>query len=90
MKKCVLVVDDDPFIRMDVVDIVAAASFETVEASSADEAIVKLEVNSAIAIMLTDIEMPGSMNGIKLAFSVRDRWPPIVIVVLSGTAFAEG
>lgn len=84
MKKCVLVVEDDPLLRMDVVDIVESAGFETIEAASADEAILKLEAHPAIAHLLTDIEMPGSMNGMDLAFVVRDRWPPIAIVVMSG------
>lgn len=69
---------------MDAVDIVESAGYDAIEAASADEAIAKLEAIPAIAIIVTDVEMPGSMNGIKLAFIVRDRWPPVHIVVLSG------
>lgn len=84
MKKCVLVVEDEPFIRMDTVDIVERAGFDVLEAANADEAIRLLERNPAIAIVLTDVEMPGTMNGIRLAQVVRDRWPPIHLIVVSG------
>lgn len=76
MNKCVLVVEDDALLRMDAVDIVEGAGFEAIEAASADEAILNLESYPAIAYVLTDIEMPGSMNGMALTFAVRDRWPP--------------
>lgn len=83
-KTCVLVVEDDPLILMDTVDIVESAGFLVVQACSADEAIARLEANPAIRIVLTDVEMPGSMNGIKLAHTVRERWPPTAIIVMSG------
>ena len=61
------------------------------EASNADEAIAILEARSDIHIVFTDIQMPGSMDGLKLAWFVRDRWPPIKLVVTSRrVAFAEG
>lgn len=84
MKRCVLVVEDDPFIRMDTVHTIETAGFEVIEAACADEALVKLGANSSIEIMITDIEMPGSMDGVGLAFAVRARWPPIQIIVVSG------
>ncbi|TCR63088.1 response regulator [Bosea sp. BK604] len=84
MKISVLVVEDDAFIRMDAVEIVQSAGYEVFEAANADEAIVRLEQYPAIAIVLTDVEMPGSMNGIQLAFAIRDRWPPIHVIVVSG------
>lgn len=84
MKPCVLVVEDDVFIRIDTVDMVERAGFDVLEAANADEAIQILEGNSAIAIVLTDIEMPGSMDGIRLAFAIRDRWPPVQLIVVSG------
>jgi CheY-like chemotaxis protein len=43
-----------------------------------------LEARADIAVMFTDIQMPGSMDGLKLAHTVRDRWPPIKILVASG------
>jgi two-component system, response regulator PdtaR len=55
-----------------------------IEAANADEAIDILENRSDIRIVFTDIRMPGSMDGLKLARAVRDRWPPIKIIVTSG------
>ena len=60
------------------------AGFEVVEAASADEAIAILEGRLDITVVFTDIQMPGSMDGLKLAAAVRDRWPPIKIVATSG------
>ncbi|WP_310154571.1 response regulator [Bosea sp. BE125] len=80
----VLVVEDEPLVRMDAVDIVEEAGFIAVEAANADEAIHILETNPDIRIVFTDIDMPGSMDGIKLAFAVRDRWPPVIIMIASG------
>jgi YesN/AraC family two-component response regulator len=59
---------------------------EAIEAADADEAIRLLESRPDIRIVFTDIDMPGSMNGIRLAAAVRDRWPPIDIIVTSGYA----
>jgi CheY-like chemotaxis protein len=83
-KIAVLVVEDEPIIRMDVVSQLEDAGFDVFEAPDADRAIEILEANSAIRILFTDIDMPGSMDGLKLAAAVRDRWPPIRIVVASG------
>jgi two-component system, response regulator PdtaR len=80
----VLVVEDEAFIRMDVVDMLRAAGFDILEAANADEAILLLESHSNIRLIFTDIDMPGSMNGLKLAAAVRERWPPIRIIATSG------
>jgi CheY-like chemotaxis protein len=80
----VLVVEDEAFIRMDVVDTVRAAGFDVLEAANADEAIRMLERHSNVRLIFTDVDMPGSMNGLKLAAAVRDRWPPIRIIATSG------
>src|SRR5580658_9703668 len=80
----VLIVEDEFLLRMDAVDIIAAAGFEAIEASNADEAIEILEARRDISVVFTDIQMPGSMDGLKLAAAVRDRWPPILIVATSG------
>jgi CheY-like chemotaxis protein len=50
----------------------------------ADEAIEILEARLDITVVFTDIEMPGSMDGLKLAAAIRGRWPPIKIVATSG------
>jgi CheY-like chemotaxis protein len=80
----VLVVEDEPLLRMDAVDMIRQSGFDVVEASNADEAIVLLETRLDIELVFTDIDMPGSMNGIKLAHAVRNRWPPIRIFATSG------
>lgn len=83
-KIAVLVVEDEPITRMDVVEQLVESGFKVFEAPDADRAIKILEANSAIRVLFTDIDMPGSMDGLKLAAAVRDRWPPIRIVVASG------
>jgi len=79
----VLIVEDDQLLRLLTVDIVEDAGFEVLQAVNADEAVAILEARSDIALLLTDIDMPGSMDGVKLAHAVRDRWPPIKIIVVS-------
>ena len=71
----VLVVEDEMVLRMRAVDIVEDAGFTSVEAVNADEAIAILESRSDIDLLFTDIQMPGSMDGLKLAHAVHDRWP---------------
>jgi CheY-like chemotaxis protein len=80
----VLIVEDEFLLRMDAVNMIAAAGFEVVEAANADEAIEILESRRDITVVFTDIQMPGSMDGLKLARAVRGRWPPIKIVATSG------
>lgn len=80
----VLVVEDEPLIRMDIVDQLTDEGYAVFEAGNADDAIALLESHSEIRILFTDIDMPGSMDGMKLAAAVRDRWPPVKIVVTSG------
>jgi CheY-like chemotaxis protein len=84
MVAIVLVVEDEPLLRMVAVDIVESSGFHAVEASNADEAIRILETRTDIRIVFTDIDMPGSMDGLKLAAAVRSKWPPISIIVVSG------
>lgn len=84
-KPCaVLVVEDEAILRLHAVDIVEEAGFTAIEAKNADEAIAILESRSDITLLFTDVHMPGSMDGLKLAHAVRNRWPPVKIVVVSG------
>jgi two-component system, response regulator PdtaR len=83
-KIAVLVVEDEPITRIDVVGQLEEGGFKVFEAPDADRAIKILEANPAIRILFTDVDMPGSMDGLKLAAAVRDRWPPIKIVIASG------
>ena len=80
----VLVVEDEMLLRMRAVDMVEDAGFTSVEAVDADEAVAILESRSDIALMFTDIQMPGSMDGLQLAHTVHKRWPPIKIILVSG------
>ena len=80
----VLVVEDEMLLRLRAVDMVEDAGFTSVEAVDADEAVAILESRSDIALLFTDIQMPGSMDGLKLAHAVYERWPPIKIILVSG------
>jgi CheY-like chemotaxis protein len=80
----VLVVEDDFLIRITAVEMIEAAGFDVVEAANADDAMEILISRLDIAVVFTDIQMPGSMDGLKLAAKIRGRWPPIKIVTTSG------
>src|SRR3954447_26879226 len=80
----VLVVEDEMVLRMRAADIVEDAGFTAIEAVNADEAMGILESRSDIALLFTDIQMPGSMDGLKLAHAVHSRWPGIGIILVSG------
>ena len=80
----VLVVEDEPLLLMNAVSIIEDAGFVVIEATNADEAVGILASRTDIRIVFTDIDMPGSMDGLKLAAAVRGRWPPIEIIVTSG------
>ncbi len=82
--RIVLVVEDEMLLRMRAVDMVEDAGYTSVEAVDADEALVILETRSDIALLFTDIQMPGSMDGLELARAVHARWPPIKIILVSG------
>jgi two-component sensor histidine kinase/DNA-binding response OmpR family regulator len=80
----VLIVEDEMMLRMRAVDIVEDAGFFPVQAVNADQALSILESRSDISLLFTDIQMPGSMDGLKLAHAVHDRWPAIKIILVSG------
>src|SRR4029079_10309477 len=80
----VLVVEDEMVLRMRAVDIVEDAGFTAVQAVNADEALRILEGRADITLLFSDIQMPGSMDGLKLAYAVHDRWPSIKIILVSG------
>lgn len=80
----ILVVEDEPLIRLGVVFLFEDAGYTVSEAANADEAIRRLEADPDIHLVVTDVDMPGSMDGIKLAHFVRHRWPPVRLIVVSG------
>lgn len=85
-KAVVLVVEDSTIIRMGAVDLVLAAGYEALQASDADEAIAVLESRGDVDLVFTDVQMPGTMDGIRLSHYIRDRWPPVKLIVASGAA----
>jgi DNA-binding NtrC family response regulator len=79
-----LVVEDDGLIRLELVDTLEEMGYAVIDAANADEALRVLEGNEDISAVLTDIDMPGSVNGLGLANIVYERWPPLKVVVISG------
>src|ERR1700674_1479567 len=82
--RTVLIVEDEMMLRMRAVDMVEDAGFTPIEAINADDALALLESRSDIELLFTDIQMPGSMDGLKLAYAVHERWPLIKIILVSG------
>jgi two-component system, response regulator PdtaR len=85
----VLIVEDEFLIRTATAQAIGDAGFEVLEAADADEAIAILESRSDIRVVFTDIHMPGSMDGAKLAHAIRNRWPPVRIIATSGRVAIE-
>src|ERR1700685_2112531 len=82
--RTVLIVEDEMLLRMRAVDMVEDAGFTPIEAINADDALAILESRSDIELLFTDIQMPGSIDGLKLAYAVHERWPLIKIILVSG------
>ncbi|MDB5551991.1 MAG: response regulator receiver [Rhizobium sp.] len=82
--KAILVVEDEPLIRFDTACTLEAAGFKVVEAENADDALNQIQHNPDIGLVITDINMPGTMSGLALAIRVRELWPRIRVVVASG------
>ncbi|MCB1467248.1 MAG: response regulator [Rhizobiaceae bacterium] len=80
----VLVVEDEPLVRMYAVDVAESVGLAVIEAPNADKAMEVLDARSDVSFLFTDIDMPGSMNGLQLAKIVAERWPQVNIVVTSG------
>src|SRR4029079_19346540 len=83
-RQVVLVVEDDAIQRLAATFMLEDAGFEAIEAVDTDDAIRILESRSDIRLIFTDIDMPGSRGGMTLTADVRDRWPPIEIIMTSG------
>jgi CheY-like chemotaxis protein len=84
-----LVVEDEALIRMATMCIAEDAGYRVVEAADADEALIMLERCQGIDTVLTDINMPGSMDGLQFSHLVRERWPQIGLVITSGRCVAH-
>lgn len=80
----ILVVEDEALLLWSIVEDLRDAGFDVFDARNADEALAKLESVPEIAVIFTDVNMPGSTDGLRLSAIVRDRWPPVKIIVTSG------
>jgi DNA-binding NtrC family response regulator len=80
----ILVVEDDTLVREMIVDILIEAGFAAHQAGSADEALRDLEQQPGIAAVVTDIDMPGALDGIELTWRIEELWPKIGVIVISG------
>jgi len=88
-KAVVLIIEDSIMIRAAAVDLVLSAGYEALEACGADEAIHILESRADIDLVFTDVQMPGSMDGLKLSHYIRERWPPVKLIIASGAIILE-
>jgi two-component system, response regulator PdtaR len=80
----VLVVEDEPLVRMVAAEGLEDAGFEVLEAESAADALRILDGRSDVGVLFTDVNMPGELDGVDLAKLVHERWPELRIVVTSG------
>lgn len=80
----VLIVEDEPLLRLDITMAFGAAGFSVIEVAGADEALRLLEARGNIALVFTDIEMPGRHDGLELTRIIKRRWPGIPVLVTSG------
>jgi CheY-like chemotaxis protein len=79
----ILVVEDEALVRLAAVGMLEDAGFRMIEAVNADQALALLAADSDVQLLFTDVNMPGTINGLALARQVHDRWPHIGIMVAS-------
>jgi two-component system, response regulator PdtaR len=80
----ILTVEDETLLNAYLGEVLENAGYQVVAAANADQAIEILEARNDIRIVITDVNMPGSMDGLRLAAAVKDRWPPIKIIIATG------
>jgi CheY-like chemotaxis protein len=85
----ILVVEDDPLLRSYLADELRDSGFRVVEAANAEEALSYLDTHSYISLVMTDVQMPGSLDGLELAAKLRDAYPDLPIIITSGNARPE-
>ena len=88
-KAAALIVEAEALIRMESVDIVKDAGFMTLEARNADEAVRILATRSDIRVVFVETKISGSIDGLTLAHVIRDRWPPVHLILTSGLNDAD-
>jgi CheY-like chemotaxis protein len=79
-----MVVEDEVLVRLELIDLIEEEGFTVYEAGNAEDAIRLMEAHPEIHVLITDVDMPGSMDGLKLSHYARNRWPPLHIIVASG------
>jgi DNA-binding NtrC family response regulator len=82
----VAIAEDSVLLREGLARLLDDAGFEVIETGGADEALMWLEVRDDVRVIVTDIHMPGRLNGLDLAHLVHHRWPGILVLVVSGAA----
>jgi CheY-like chemotaxis protein len=85
----ILVVEDDPKVRQVTVSTLRSLGFQVREAENGDQAVVSLNQNNGVDLVLSDIKMPGTLNGTELARQVQESWPDIKVLLTSGYVEAE-
>jgi two-component system, response regulator PdtaR len=85
----VLLVEDEPLVRLTQVDILREAGFWVLEAEDADEAFETLRQRQDVNVVLTDVDMPGSIDGFEFARLVAQGWPEVDVMVISGKALPD-
>lgn len=88
-RRTVLIVDDEPLVRKTAATMIGAAGYDSVQAANADEAVALLDRRDDIFLVFTDVHMPGSFDGSKLAAYVAGLWPPVHVIITSGRVEAE-
>jgi CheY-like chemotaxis protein len=83
-KPLVLIVEDEALVRIVAASMLQDAGFDTLEADSADHALLVLERRPDVRVLFSDVQLPGSMDGLHLAVAVHDRWPSIKLLLTSG------
>lgn len=86
----ILVVEDEPLLLMAAMDMIEDAGFEVVGAGNSKGAIAVLEQRPDIGVVFTDVDMPKGPDGVWLAHQIRERWPPVHIIVTSGHRHISG
>jgi CheY-like chemotaxis protein len=90
-KAVVLVVEDHPIVRACMVEALVEACFEALAVGDAGQAIAMLETRPDIGLVFTETAIPEPMDGLTLARCIRERWPPVKLIVVSGRVeFAQG
>ncbi|WP_414476255.1 response regulator [Microvirga sp. M2] len=80
----VLLVEDEPLVRLVAADLLVDANFRVIEASNAEEALTVLRAGVEVDVLLSDVEMPPGLNGYELARHTHECWPTVEILITSG------